>query len=129
MKTKIFLIVTLFTLVISSFTGFDEWKVIGERSVKFTTDRDIIRVGGNDWYSKLKIKVIDAPIHIADFDVIFENGERFDVPIKENIREGGESRVIDLPGSERRIDRIEFKYRTTGKLRRGTANVIVFGRR
>ncbi|MEP7321519.1 MAG: hypothetical protein ABI761_06355 [Saprospiraceae bacterium] len=129
MKTKIFLIATLFTLIISSFTTFDEWKVIGERSVKFTTDRDVIRVGGNDWYSKLKIKVVDAPLHISDFDVIFENGERFDVAIKENIREGGESRVIDLPGRERRIDRIEFKYRTTGKLIRGTANVIVFGRR
>ena len=116
-------------MIISSFTRVDEWKKIGERSVKFTSDHDVIRVGGNDWYSKLKIKVVDAPLHIADFDVIFENGERFDVAIKENIREGGESRVIDLPGSERRIDRIEFKYRTTGRVAKGTANVIVYGRR
>ena len=129
MKTKIFLIASLFTLILSSFTISDEWKKIGERSVKFSTDHDVIRVSGNDWYSKLKIKVVDAPLHIADFDVIFENGERFDVAIKENIREGGESRVIDLPGSERRIDRIEFKYRTTGRVARGTANVIVYGRR
>lgn len=129
MKTKIFLVCGLFFLALSSFVLLDEWRIIGERSVKFASDKDVIKVGGNDWYSKLKIKVVDAPLHISNFDVIFENGERFDVAIKENIREGGESRVIDLPGGERRIDRIEFRYRSTGRLRRGTANVIIFGRR
>ena len=129
MKTKLFLVCGLFFLALSAFTSLDEWRIIGERSVKFTTDRDVIRVGGNDWYTKLKIKVVDAPLHIADFDVYFENGEKYNVPIKANIREGGESRVIDLPGGDRKIDRIEFRYHTTGKILRGTANVIVFGKR
>lgn len=129
MRTKLFTLPALVLVLLSSFTMQDDWKIIGERSVKFSSDRDVIRVGGNDWYSKLKIKVVDAPLHISNFDVIFENGERFDVAIKEDIRKGGESRVIDLPGRERRIDRIEFRYRTTGKLKGGTANVIVFGRR
>lgn len=129
MRTKLFILPALVLVVLSSFTMQNDWKIIGERSVKFSSDRDVIRVGGNDWYSKLKIKVVDAPLHISNFDVIFENGERFDVAIKEDIRKGGESRVIDLPGQERRIDRIEFRYRTTGKLKGGTANVIVFGRR
>ncbi len=129
MKTKIFLACGLFFLALSSFVILDEWRIIGERSVKFSSDKDVIRVGGNDWYTKLKIKVVDAPLHISNFDVIFENGERFDVALRNDIPQGGESRVIDLPGAERRIDRIEFRYKTTGKLRKGTANVIVFGRR
>jgi hypothetical protein len=129
MKNKFIILCGLFIIALSSFTLQADWKRIGERSVKFSSDKDIIKVGGNDWYSKLKIKVVDAPLHIADMDVIFENGEKFDIAIKENIKQGGESRVIDLPGSERRIDRIEFRYRTTGRLRNGTANVIVFGRR
>lgn len=129
MKNKLIILSGLFLIALSSFTLQADWKLIGERSVKFSSDKDIIKVGGNDWYTKLKIKVVDAPLHIADMDVIFENGEKFDIAIKENIRQGGESRVIDLPGGERRIDRIEFRYRTTGRLRNGTANVIVFGRR
>ncbi len=129
MKTKIFLACGLFFLALSSFVILDEWRIIGERSVKFSSDKDVIRVGGNDWYTKLKIKVVDAPLHISNFDVIFENGERFDVALRNDIPQGGESRVIDLPGAERRIDRIEFRYKSTGKLRKGTANVIVFGRR
>ena len=129
MKTKIFLVCGLFFLMLSSFVILDEWRIIGERSVKFSSDKDVIRVGGNDWYTKLKIKVVDAPLHISNFDVIFENGERFDVALRNDIPQGGESRVIDLPGAERRIDRIEFRYKTTGRLRKGTANVIVFGRR
>ncbi len=129
MKTNFFIVLGLFIFSLSAFTGLDEWRIIGERSVKFTSDKDVIRVGGNDVYTKLKIKVVDAPIHIADFDVFFENGEKLNVDIRANIREGGESRVIDLPGGERRIDRIEFRYRTTGRVVRGTANVIVLGKR
>lgn len=130
MKIKILIFIASIGLVLSSFTSLqNDWRIIGERSVKFSSDKDIIKVGGNDWYTKLKIKVVDAPLHIADMDVVFENGEKVDIAIRENIRQGGESRVLDLPGGERRIDRIEFRYRTTGKLRNGTANVIVFGKR
>ncbi|MEP7267998.1 MAG: hypothetical protein ABI844_10260 [Saprospiraceae bacterium] len=129
MKIKFFFCIALFGLMFSSFTQPGDWNRIGERSVKFTSDKDVIRVGGNDEYSKLKIKVVDAPLHLGDMDVYFENGEHFDVALRENIRQGGESRVIDLPGNKRRIDRIEFKYHTTGKVRGGTANVIVFGKR
>ncbi len=129
MRTTMFTLFAVGVLALTAFKPIDDWKIIGERSVKFSSDRDVIKVGGNDWYTKLKIKVVDAPLHISNFDVIFENGERFDVAIREDIRKGGESRVIDLPGQERRIDRIEFRYRTTGRLRGGTANVIVFGRR
>ncbi len=129
MKINIFLFTAILLVSLSAFTSLDEWKIIGERTVNFSSDRDVIRVGGNDWFEKLKIKVVDAPIHIADFDVYFENGEKFSVNIRENIERGGESRVIDIPGHERRIDRIEFRYRTIGKLRNGKANVIVLGRR
>lgn len=129
MKNKFIALGSLLIVLLSSFSIQNEWRMIGERSVKFSSDKDVIKVGGNDWYTKLKIKVVDAPLHIADMIVVFENGEKIDIAIRENIRQGGESRVIDLPGGERRIDRIEFRYRTTGRLRNGTANVIVFGKR
>ena len=36
-------------------------------------------------------------MHILDMDVHFDNGDKFDVAIKQKFANGGESRVIDLP--------------------------------
>ena len=130
MKSKTLILAAFMAILFFSFSLIqNDWRILGERSVKFSSDKDVIKVGGNDWYDKLKIKVVDAPLHIGGMEVFFENGEKQDVNLRQNIRQGGESRVIDLPEGERRIDRIEFRYHTTGRLRNGTENVIVFGRR
>ena len=39
------------------------------------------------------------------------------------------SRVIDLGKEGRYIDRIEFKYRSTGNILKGRANVLVLGKK
>jgi hypothetical protein len=39
------------------------------------------------------------------------------------------SRIIEIARDGRRIDKIEFSYRTTGNLLKGRANVLLFGRR
>jgi hypothetical protein len=41
-------------------------------------------------------------------NIYFENGDKFDVAIKNKIPKGGESRVIDLPGGSRSVKKIEF---------------------
>jgi hypothetical protein len=74
------------------------------------------------------LKVKDGPVHILDMDVHFENGDKFDVSIKHRIAQGGESRVIDLPGGSRNIKKIEFWYETKG-FRKGRGSVQVWGKR
>jgi hypothetical protein len=41
--------------------------------------------------------------------------------------EGSRSRLIDLNGRERRINSIQFTYRTLGSWQEGKARVVVYG--
>ena len=117
-------------IVCFSFTTTDtqQWVLIGERKVNFLIDRDVIQVKGNDNYSQLKIKVKDGPVQIKDMDVHFENGDKFDVSLKQKMAQGTESRVIDLPGGSRNVKKIEFWYETRG-FRKGRSTVEVWGKR
>ncbi|MFN8358136.1 MAG: hypothetical protein U0Y10_26980 [Spirosomataceae bacterium] len=115
-------------LVMSSFTMPNRWVFIADKIVDFGLDRDVIVVRGNDAFTKLRLHITDASLNMMDMDVVFENGERYQVPIKYNFRQGEESRAIDLPGGMRRIKRIEFLYDTQGVLR-GKARVAVWGLR
>ena len=117
-----------------SFVGTKEisqqnrWRFIADKNVHFGVDRDVIHVTGNDNYRQLKLKITNAPLKMLDMKVHFDNGDVFDVSLRSQIRQGGESRVIDLPGGSRSIRRIEFWYSTAGVLK-GTARVAVWGRR
>ena len=117
-------------IVLLSFTTKDnatqQWVLIGEKKVSFLIDHDVIQATGNDNYSRLKVKVKDGPVHIIDMDVHFDNGDKFDVALKQRISKGGESRVIDLPGGSRNVKKIEFWYETKG-FRKGRGTVQVWG--
>ena len=117
-------------IVLLSFTTKDnktqQWVLIGEKKVSFLIDHDVIQATGNANYSKLKVKVKDGPVHIIDMDVHFENGDKFDVALKQKLPKGGESRVIDLPGGSRNVRKIEFWYETKG-FRKGRGTVQVWG--
>ena len=105
-----------------------QWVLIGEKRVSFLIDHDMIFAKGNDNYSQVKVKVKDGPVHIIDMDVHFDNGDKFDVALKQNLPKGGESRVIDLPGGSRNVKKIEFWYETKG-FRKGRGTVQVWGKR
>lgn len=128
---KLLLFVVAIALV--SFTTIEskvflQWNLIGEKRVSFAIDRDVIHVTGNDNYRQIKLKIKDGPVHILDMDVYFENGDKFDVSIKQRIGKDGESRVIDLPGRSRNIKKIEFWYETK-RLVKGRGRVQVWGKR
>ncbi len=128
MKRNYFIALVLVLLSLSSFTLIENWRFIGDKWAAFGHDRDVLRVGGNDAYRQIKIRVTDGPLRIDDMDVYFENGEKMNVVLKHAFRAGKESRVIDLPGGVRRLDRIEFLYSTIGRAH-GRARVAVWGRR
>lgn len=123
-----FLFLVAAFIISSGFTAAKRWVLIGQKEANYGPDRDVLKVTGRDIYRAIKIKVVDAGLDMMDMDIHFENGEKMNVAIQKNFRQGEESRVIDLPGNRRRIDRIEFLYDTKGVLR-GKANVLVFGKR
>ena len=129
MKSILF-VVAIFSLSLAtiSWSNYQQWKFIGDKKVNFLIDRDVIHVTGNDNFSQIKLKVTEGPVHILDMDIYFENGDKFDVSIRNKIPRGGESRVIDLPGGSRSIKKIEFWYETKGFLK-GRGRVSVWGKR
>jgi hypothetical protein len=98
-------------VVTSDKTG---WHKIGEMVASFSKERDVMVVAGADRFAALKIKVTEADIKISDIEVYYENGTQEDINVRVDIKNGGESRVIDLKGGERSIKKIAFVYKTAG---------------
>ena len=123
--TALFVLVSLFvSTVVYAQNG---WRFIADKTVAFGVDHDVIVTGNtNDDFRKLKLRVTDGPLKMYDMKVYFDNGSVQDVSIRAQIRQGGESRVIDLDGGLRHIKRIEFWYETKG-FRKGRSRVAVWG--
>ena len=104
------------------------WRVIGSTEAGFRADHDtIVVVGPFDNFRRIKFKVTDAGLNLQHLVVTYDNGAPDKLEVRQNIPQGGESRVIDLKGvGKRSIRRIDFWYDTKGILK-GKANVTVFG--
>jgi hypothetical protein len=104
------------------------WRLIGTTQANFAADHDAIIVKGPfDDFRKVKFKVTDAPLNLMRMVITYDNGMPDKIDVRQNIQQGGESRVIDLKGAGKRsIRKIEYWYDTKGILR-GKANVTIFG--
>ena len=106
-----------------------DWVLLGERVVNDRLDHDTLAItAGRGDFTAIKIKVRKAPVHFLDLKVHFGDGSVQDVSIRTIIPAGGESRVIDLPGGDRIIQKIEFWYEAESRGRK-RAEIRVFGRR
>jgi hypothetical protein len=104
------------------------WKLLGERTVTDRVDHDVIRVTGKrGQWSAVKLAVRKHAVEFRSVKVFFANGTVQDLEIRRVIPAGGESRVIDLEGDSRTINRIELRY--DAQSLGGKALVKVFGRR
>jgi hypothetical protein len=130
--SKILLSLALFATVIvgSSFIkpGHSAiWFLLGEKKVGFAVDHDVIRFSNwKDDVRQIQLKVTDGPLKMYDMKIHFDNGSVQDVALRSNFNQGSESRVIDLDGGLRHLDRIEFTYETKG-FKRGRSRVEVWG--
>ena len=105
-----------------------KWEKLGTRQVNFKAERDEIAVTAQDGtFSALKLKVNNAGINLTKMIVHFQNGQKQDVNIRQNIPADGESRVIDLKGKKRIIKKVVFYYDTKRRASR-RATVVLFGR-
>jgi hypothetical protein len=104
------------------------WRLIGQTHADHGADHDTFIVKGPyDNFRRIKFKVTDAPLNMQHMVVTYDNGAPDKIEIRQNIAQGGESRVIDLRGvGKRSIRRIDFWYDTQGLLK-GKADVTVFG--
>ena len=113
MKKGVALFLIILTVAVCAEAAKDRWVLLGRKTVSFGAERDVIRVTG--WrgeFKRIQIYVRETGVHFADINVVFANGRTVDVPIRSFIPEGGRSRIIDLPGKARVIQRITLVYAT-----------------
>jgi hypothetical protein len=107
----------------------DGWELLANRKVNFVRDVDEITVRNRGQFTAIRLKVEDRDVRISDLKIYFNNGDKLEPNIDDVINANQYSRVIDLSRDGRHIDRIEFKYRTTGNILKGRAHVLVYGKR
>jgi hypothetical protein len=132
MKNTIFfsalLIMSMFAT--TSALAQDDWKFLGDKTVNYGVDRDVIRFGDlGDAYRQIRFHVTDAPVRIFDVKIYFDNGDVQDVSLRSVIPQGGNSRAIDLVGGTRHLTKIEFWYKPAARGRFGQSRVAVWGKK
>jgi hypothetical protein len=103
------------------------WHKIGEITASFKMDNESIIVYGRDEFTKLKLKVTDAPIHIDRVQVVFEEGGTQDLSVATPLQAGGETRVLDLTGTNKEIEKVVFTYKTVDSYKGDRATVELYG--
>ena len=102
------------------------WVKLGEQTVNGRVDKDTIRVGRSEGtFSKLTLVVEKSELELLDFVVTFANGQTFHPEVKHYFRASSRTRVIDLPGDDRTIQKIDVTYRNLP--RGGNARLEVWG--
>ncbi|HXE68977.1 MAG TPA: hypothetical protein VN523_06435 [Hyphomicrobiaceae bacterium] len=101
------------------------WERLGCQKVGFIVDKDVIRVGrGEGRFKSIRLEVSGNKVYMDDLKVIYANGEPDDIPVRSEIRAGGQTRPLDLRGERRAIKEIEMKYRSQPNFK-GQATVCV----
>lgn len=104
------------------------WEKLGQRNVNYGLDKDEIKVTARDGrFTAVKIMVRKSPINLHKAVLHFGNGSKQEINLRKNIPAGGETRVIDIKGGKRVINKVVFWYDTKGILNR-KAVVELWGR-
>jgi hypothetical protein len=107
-----------------------DWVFLGERVVNDRIDHDTIVVtGAEGQFSAVQVRVRRRPVHFLDMKIHYANDTTQDVALRAVIPAGGQSRVIDLIGSERMIRRVDFTYEAKSIGRGKKALIRLWGRR
>ena len=103
------------------------WEQLGCQKVGFLVDKDVIKVGRDEGkFRSIRLLVSGNKVHMMDLKVIYANGQPDDIPVREEIRAGGQTKPLDLRGERRAIRQIEMVYRSQPNFK-GEATVCVEG--
>lgn len=106
-----------------------DWVKLGSRVVNMQADHDEIIVTVKDGlFTKVRLKIMKAPIHLKNVNIIFGNGSNKNVVFNKKFPAGSFTRVIDLTGNKRIIKKVKLNYKSV-PVGKGRAIVTLFGRR
>jgi hypothetical protein len=105
------------------------WVLLGRARVDGRRDRDIITVGPRKGqFRAIRVRVTGNDLRLDDLTVRYGNGAPDSLRVRSFIRQGGQTRAIDLRANRRFIRDVSFTY---GKFRngRGPTYVELWGER
>jgi hypothetical protein len=105
------------------------WTLLGSRTVTDRVDHDTVVVTERRGaFDAVKFEVRGRSVDFHRVVIHFANGGDQTVEMRDTIRAGGESRAIDVEGTDRVIRSIDFWYDANTARRGGRATVRVLGR-
>jgi len=107
----------------------DSWIMLGQRTVSSNLDHDSINVSstrGN--FRSIKLRVREVPVQFRRAVVHYGDGADDKLEVGDRVPVGGETRAIDLRGSDRVIRSIDLWY-DANSFHGKRAVVSVYGRR
>jgi hypothetical protein len=103
------------------------WTKLGEQTVNGGRDKDTIKVGKyKGAFDQIVMVVTDSDLELTNLTVKFPKGEAWSPSLRHTFKEGSRSHVIDLPGKDRIINKIELAYANLPG--GGKAKVAVYGK-
>ena len=91
--------------------GREGWVRLGERVVNGRVDYDLIEVGRHEGrFRKVMFVVEHSAVEMYDVSIAFGDGSVWSPGTRLVFPADTRSRVIDLPGGERVIRSVQFKY-------------------
>jgi hypothetical protein len=97
--------------------------LLGERVVNFAVDRDVVMLAARpEMFRGIFLEALGGGIELFDCDVVFENGQRMDVPVRQFMAPGTRTRVFGFRGVVRNIHHVTLVYRTATA---GTGRAVV----
>ena len=103
------------------------WQHIGQTTASFKSQNESIEVLGADEFSAIKLKVMEAPLHIERLQVFYESGDMEEIKVEREIGQDNESRVIKLKHPDRDINKVAFTYKTAANTQGEKADVALYG--
>ena len=103
------------------------WHKIGSVTASFKMEKEEILVLGADKFKAIRLKVIEAPMHIAKLEVYFESGEKEVLSLGSDLKAGEETRVIDLKSKDEALKKVVFVYKTEPNVNDEKATVELYG--
>jgi hypothetical protein len=115
----------LMAVMIAGWTAFtatifappqEKWVKLAERTANYTVDHSQIVLDGLDAnLTALRVKVKKGALNLHRCAIFYKNGQTQDIDILNSIPEGGQSKVIEIPGSDRLISKLVFTYDTKNR--------------
>ena len=100
---------------------------IGETTVDFKTQKAVVPISASGNFKSLSIIATNAPVHIDDITVVYENGDPENIPIRYDFKTGIASRAIGLDNNQRKIKEVDIAYKTVSNRKDSTAHIGIWG--